>query len=405
MALFGGKRSFVGVDIGTSSVKLVEFIADRGRPKLVTYGFAEQPFEVLKSDTPESRSYLSASLKKIMKKARISATQAVGALPNFSVFSSIISLPEMGKKDLYSAVRWEAKKFIPMPLEEMVLDWRVLKQPPVPQQGIPVMAGQPGAPVVSGSPGQALETAPETEARVAALFQEKPEPKGEIQEEKRGKNAEAKKHLRILITAAPKGLVERYINIFKSADLQMKSLETEAFALTRSLIGTDPSPVLIVDIGAVTTTISIIIEGVPIMNKSIDVGGETITQAIAQSLNVDHRRAEQFKRDFGLATSGSTATQIPKTIAFTISSIVNEMKYVMNLFQNQEHVLPEKIVLSGGSAFLPNFSQHLEQEMHLKTFIGDPWARVVYPKDLHPVLQEIGPRFAVAAGLGIREII
>lgn len=402
MSLFGGKKSFVGVDIGTSSVKVTEFTDDRGRPKLITYGFADQPIEILKSDTPESRQYIINSLKAILKKAHISSTQAVAALPNFSVFSSIISLPEMNKKDLFSAVRWEAKKFVPMPLEEMVLDWRVLKSDIQESKvSAPAFAGMaaPGFPGAQGAPG--VSESPE------ALFRATTEQAASVTEEhrERGKKDKSGKHLRVLITAAPRGLVERYITIFKGADLQMKSLETEAFSLTRSLIGADPSPILMVDIGAVTTTISIIVDGVPMMNKSIDIGGETITQAISTSLHVDHRRAEQFKRDFGLATSSGPATQVPKTIEFTFSSIVNEMHYVMNLFQSQEHIIPEKIILAGGSAFLPNLTQHLEQEMKLRAFIGDPWARVVYPKDLQPLLAEIGPRFAVAAGLGMRELL
>lgn len=415
MPLFGGKKSYVGVDIGTSSIKLVECVEDRGRPRLVTYGFADQPIEILKSDTPESRGYISHALKAIMKKAHINATQAVGALPNFSVFSSIISLPEMNKKDLYAAVRWEAKKFVPMPLEEMVLDWRVLKLPvqemkPAEAKTVAALAGVgplTGRPLPGAGAGTAMAGESITGAESAeALFRPALEERGKITEEhtEGGKQASGK-HLRVLITAAPKSLVERYIGIFKNADLQMRSLETEAFALTRALIGTDPSPILLVDIGAVTTTISIIVDGIPMMNKSIDVGGETITQAIRTSLHVDHRRAEQFKRDFGLATSSGPATQVPKTIAFTISSIVNEMKYVVGLFQNQERIRPEKIILAGGSAFLPNLVQHLEEEMQLRAFIGDPWARIVYPKELTPLLAEIGPRFAVAAGLGMREII
>ncbi|MFA6512301.1 MAG: pilus assembly protein PilM [Patescibacteria group bacterium] len=404
MSLFGGKKSYVGVDIGTSSIKVTEFTDDRGRPRLVTYGFADQPIEVLKSDTPESREYVTQSLKAILKKAHISSTQAVAALPNFSVFSSIISLPEMSKKDLFSAVRWEAKKFVPMPLEEMVLDWRVLKTEEQHAAAAkaalePAMAGMPDTIPRPGIPSAA--GAPES------LFKASSQSEGEIKEEHKelGKEGQTGKNLRVLITAAPKGLVERYIQIFKGADLQMKSLETEAFSLTRSLIGSDPSPILLVDIGAVTTTISIIVDGIPMMNKSIDVGGETITQAITTSLHVEHRRAEQFKRDFGLATSSGPATQVPKTIEFTFSSIVNEMHYVLNLFQSQEHIVPEKIILAGGSAFLPNLIHHLETEMNMRAFIGDPWARVVYPKDLQPLLAEIGPRFAVAAGLGMREIL
>jgi type IV pilus assembly protein PilM len=117
-----------------------------------------------------------------------------------------------------------------------------------------------------------------------------------------------------LLTAAPKNLVKRYIEIFTAAEIQIVSLETEAFALERALIGLDKSSVMIVDMGALATDISVIQEGIPLLNRSIDVGGDTITKAIANSLNINIERAEQFKRDFGLSVSETSATKIRRKI-------------------------------------------------------------------------------------------
>lgn len=347
------KKSFLGIDIGTASIKLVQLGDDNGRPRLMTYGYTEQPNDIVKSESDASRQAVVAALKLIMREARVTTNKVVAALPSFTVFSSIISLPAMNRKELNSAVRWEAKKFVPLPIDELVLDWKLLKEPANP-------AAEAGR---------------------------------------------APKNLRVLITAAPRSLRDRYSLIFKEAGLEVVALDTEAFALERSLIGTDAAPVMIVDIGAVATDIAVMVDGVPLINRSIDVGGNTITKSIAQSLNIDPVRAEQFKRDFGLSAGQSSVSQIPKTIEFIVSQIINEIRFVLNLYRSQGSGPIEKVVLAGGSAFLLNLPEFLEKTLSMKTFIGDPWARVVYPLELKPALQEIGPRYAVAIGLAMRQIV
>lgn len=354
MATFNPKQSFLGIDIGTSSIKAVQVGNDNGRPRLMTYGYVEEQTDIVKSDAAASQDHVIATLKTLIREMHASTTRVVAALPSFTVFSSIISLPVMTQKELNSAVRWEAKKFVPMPIDDLVLDWKLLKTP--------------------GSPAQASAD-------------------------------RAPKNLRVLITAAPKSLVKRYIDVFKAAGLVLDNLETESLALERSLVGTDPAPAMIVDIGAVATNIAIMVDGIPLINRSIDVGGETITKSIGQSMTVDHDRAEQFKRDFGLSTSQQNISQVPKTIEFIVSSIVNEIRFVLNLYRNQGTGPIEKIILAGGSSFLVNLPAYLEKTLSIKTFIGDPWARIVYPVELQPVLQEIGPRFAVAIGLAMRDVV
>ncbi len=268
----------------------------------------------------------------------------------------------MSKKDLMSAVRWEAKKFVPMPLEEMILDWEIVNE--VQKRKEPLV--------------KETETKPEEHTR---------------------------KDIRILLTAAPKALVERYVSIFKQAELQLVGLETEGFALERAMVGNDPSPVMVIDIGSRVTSIMIFKESIPILTRSIDVGGDSITETIMKTLNVDMERAEQFKRDFGLALGAEGGEKIPKTIEFVTSAIINEIRYVLNIFRSQTDMPLEKIVLSGGSAFLVNLPQYLNSIFQVKVFVGDPWARVSYPVDLKSVLQEIGPRLSVAIGLAMREIL
>jgi len=376
MPLFASKNlSYLGIDLGGSSIKLVELKDEGGRPQLVTYGYIEKSTDIIKSNSVEAQKEIVMILKELIKKVKPTTMRTVTALPNFSVFSSIISFPTMSKKDLVSAVKWEAKKFVPMPIEEMILDWEILKSE---EEKIEIKK----------------ETAGEKDKDKEA------ESKDDLMKEKKRGN------IRVLLTAAPRNLVTRYIDIFKQVSLQLVGLETEAFALERSLIGHDNATIMVVDIGSLATSIMIFSEGIPLVSRSIDVGGETITNTLVNTLNIDPARAEQFKKDFGLSLAEREGTgQIPKAIEFVINSIVNEIRYVFNIYQNQKIKSIEKIILSGGSAYLLNLPSYLERIFDIKVFIGDPWARIIYPVELKPVLSELGSRFALSVGLAMRQIV
>ena len=97
---------------------------------------------------------------------------------------------------------------------------------------------------------------------------------------------------------------------------------------------------------------------------------------------------------------------LPQVIGRVVAPIINEIKYCFDLYaasKSNQHI--EKIILTGGSSFLPNIDQYLSELLNIKVFIGDPWARVIYPLELKSVLIELAPRFSVAVGLAMREIV
>ena len=350
MGLFSSStNSFLGVDIGTSSIKIVELAKEKGQARIVTYGFSDN-MEAKGEDWQSDIKYVARAINKIREKAKVKSNRAVTALPTFSVFSSIINLSNVTQKDISSAVYWEAKKVIPLPLDEMILDWKKIDE------------------------------------------------KGN--EDKKEK---ANKNIKVLLTGAPRTLVKKYIETFKEAKINLLSLETETFSLIRSLLGNDTSTVLLVEIGATTTDVSIVDQSIPILNRSIDIGGNTITSSISEQLKIGPERAEQFKYDLGITAIESEEDVVPKTIIDTISPIINEIKYMLNLFQNKNESQVEKIILSGGSSLLPNFVNYLTKILNMNVIIGDPWSRISYPVELKPVLAEIGPKLAVAIGLAMRE--
>jgi type IV pilus assembly protein PilM len=368
MGILSSNNSYLGVDLGTSSIKVVELANFKGRPRLVTYGFTEKNLTGagLEGDVIANVKEAAEVLADVCKKANTTSKKVIAALPNFSVFTSVLNLPALSKKELASAISWEAKKIIPIPLEEIILDWKIIED---------------------SGPDKKKKSVKGVGSRGAG---------GKI-------FSKQKKSLQILLTGASKRLVGKYIEIFNAAGLSLLSLETESFALTRSLIGNDKSIIMLVDLGAATSSVTVVDRGIPSLSRSIEVGGMMVTQSISNGLNISFDRAEQFKQDLSLDVDGANNT-LPQTIEKAFASMLHEIKYTIELYEEQNGKKIEKIILTGGAALLGNLPGYLSKILNINTYIGDPWARVVYPTELKPVLDRLGSRFAISTGLAMRDI-
>jgi type IV pilus assembly protein PilM len=346
------KQSYIGLDIGLSGIKLVELQNEKGRARLVTYAYADVPSTTLERAFGDEMDKTAAFIKKMITTAKCTTKHTVAALPISSVFSSIISVPASNEKELKDAVQLQAKKLIPVPLEEISLDSKTID-------------------VGGASDG-------------------------------------SKKISRVLITGAPKTLVNQYIELTKKIGLELISLETEAFAQIRALVGKDRSSIMVIDIGSLRTNISVIEKGIPFLNRSIATGGVNVTQTISKTLGVPYEQAENMKRDIKSMQAFSQAGDLSPILTTLLKPILDEIRYSFNLYQGQtedgQQKRIDKIILTGGGALLPRLPEFLTSLMNVNTYLGDPWARVVYPTDLRPVLDEIGPRFSVSIGCAMRDI-
>ena len=129
--------------MGTGSIKIVELENLAGRARLVTYGMAEIETNVSRDEPKESQERIADILKSLITRSHASTRAVVAALSNFSVFTSLISLPKLGQKELADAIAWEAKKFVPMPIEKVVLDWKVINNEEDGQKTGDKPAGEP----------------------------------------------------------------------------------------------------------------------------------------------------------------------------------------------------------------------------------------------------------------------
>jgi type IV pilus assembly protein PilM len=363
MSLFSSSNDnlFLGVDIGDSSLKMVELKKRVKKVFLSNYAFSENVKQVNFTKLDDT-TYLAMAINKLREESGIKSKKVVASLPTFAVFSSIINLFNVSKSNLTEAIEEEAKKLIPLPLEEMILDWKIIPQ-----------------------------------KQVKTIEEDK-------ESKEAGKKEDRDMGTRVFITGSPKKLVKKYLEVFKKAKLELISLETETFSLVRALMGNDPSNNLIVEIGANSTDLSIVSENIPVLSRSLDVCGTTITKSLAEKLDLDFLEAEQFKLDLQASLTENSSDELPQLIKQTILPIIQEIEYMRDFFENKKQGKIEKIIISGGGGLLLNLPDYLAKKLDIQTIIGDPFSRIYYPQEIKPVLSEVGSKLAVAVGLAMRGI-
>lgn len=356
-------KSYLGIDIGTSSIKIVQLGIEENRAKLETYGFLETygAIELLR-DTIQTSSMrlLDAQvvdlLKKLLEKSKVTTRNAIISIPVFSTFSALMELPDMPYKEVEAAIPYEARQYIPVPIPEVILGWNII--------------------------GKKTQEAPEGPAVAPAISK-----------------------IEVLLIATPKEVANKYANITRMLGLNLKAIEAESFALERSLIGDDKVPTVIVDIGSRVTNILMVDNGYVMINKGLDTSGNELTKILSHALNVDFRRAELLKRETGLLQRDDSERSINKVILPVIDIIINEVKRVSDFYLRHRGKKVERIILCGGSAHLPGLVDYFSASFNnLPVVIGNPWRKVIYPSSLEPILNDLGPSFSVAVGLAMREL-
>ncbi len=376
--LFKAKSNvFLGVDFGTSSIKVVELLYDNDRTHLKNYGwidFKKQPKKddannlniVLDTTEKNNRQMnLKNSLAVLLSAMKPESHSVYAAMPGISGLVALIDFPQMDKKELDKAIQYEAHKYIPVPLDEVYLSWDVVSR------------------------------IKDEETGLLSLYNQKNERK----DTKKNKN---KKAMQVLLVAAPKDEVENYENLITSLNFKMTSLELSMFASARSLVGDDLGGYLIIDIGADTTDIILVDRGVIKINRIIDVGGNEVTKAVASSMNISWQRAESFKRQ----KRGIIFSQNSQLIIPALDLISGE---AIRTIENYRHksltdVRIDKIILSGGGSRLSGIDKYFSQALNISTEIGNPWKGIVIDKNIEKKVKNYGTSLAVAIGLAEKGI-
>lgn len=338
--------SLIGIDLGSRTIKIVEVLPHKDGPQLLAAGEVATPPKALLSSLPADHEAIAIALKELIKEAGVKSKNAVIALPESQVFTRVIEVPQLSERELISAIKWEAEQYIPLPLDQVNLDFAVLRD--------------------------SHET---------------------------GRNV-----MEVLLVAAPKILTEKYVSIMERADINPLAAETEIIAATRVAVRTTPQvrTVMLASMGAQTTDLAITKGGILAFTRSISAGGEALTRAISQGVDIDLNQSEEFKRTYGLE-SDKLEGKLVNAVKPILDTIISEMKRAIVYFEEKykdERV--DTLLLTGGTAKTPGLVPYFTQVLGVETQLANPWLAV--KKDARfNILDPEAPMFTIAVGLTLRD--
>lgn len=343
--------SVIGVDIGSSAIKVVQLQKRKGRAILETYGeLALGPYAGLEigkaTRLPVDKTV--QALTDLFREANVTTRSAGVAIPMRQSMVSVLTLPTKNPNELKTMVPIEARKYIPMPISEVTLDWFAVP--------------------------------------------------------KRNEQEESLNSTDVLAVAIHNDTLTQYSQIIKQSQILASFFEVELFSTTRSVIDVqETKPIMIFDMGAGATKLYIVERGVVRDSHTINRGGQDITMGISRSLNVSVDFAEELKRKMGSNTPEQDKS-ITEVRDLVMNPIFNEINSMLINYERKANKTVDKIILVGGGVLLKGIKEAAEQYLRIPVENGNPFAKVEAPAFLEQALAETGPGFATAIGLALRKL-
>jgi type IV pilus assembly protein PilM len=341
----------IGIDVGTSSVKVIQLRKEKGKAILETYGeIATGPYRGLSVGqaailTPDK---LAELMRDLFKESNITTNLGSFSIPLSASLLVNIEIPKVEKEMMDKVIPIEARKYIPVPISEVALDWWVIPT---------------------------TQINPEAET---------------------GK-------LEILVVAVHNSIVSQYRELAQNITVESAFFEIETFSSIRSVFAGDMAATVILDLGASTTKMAIVDYGIVRLSHTVARGAQDITLGISRSLGVDFNKAEEIKRQVGLVEHFSGGEVAP-TINTVVEYIFADVAKVMSAYQAKHRRAVGKIILIGGGALLKGILEVAQKSFEVPVVLGKPFENVVSPAFLETMLAEAGPGFAVSIGLALRHL-
>lgn len=342
--------SVCGIDIGSGSIKIVQLKEEKGRIVLETYGaislapFANdaigKPAKLSEADTVKA-------ITQVLKESRVTAKNFVVSLQSNAILVFVVTLPRASQNQLDTVIPNEARKYIPVPLTEISLDWFIIPDKETYEQE-------------AAAPSPTIE---------------------------------------VLIVAVRNETLQNYQNILTQAAITSPAFEIESFATMRSVLRREIAPVLIVDVGTGFTSMMIVEYGIIRIFHVTNRGSSFVTDSIMRSLSTTFERAEEMKHN------GAKFPEIHSVLNDSHEYLVSEIKRVLLEYERSQNRVVSKIILTGGGSTVFGFRELVAQKTGLETNMADPFSKVDAPEFMRPLLITSGPDFSVATGLALKNML
>jgi type IV pilus assembly protein PilM len=339
---------FIGLDIGFSNIKMSQVtFGQNNLPTLLAIGQTPVSKQVnLLKDEKEKKEFVDR-IKVLKDSLQIKTNKCVLALPETMIFSKIIAVPDLPDDQLEKVIYFEARNHLPIPVEDVNLDH------------IPITK----------------------------------------------KTIENRTIQQILLIAAPKNMINLYLELLGMGGFEVLALETESLATARvmSYKKDITNASLVIDFGAKSIAVAVIHDKAVIFSQSINIGSDSLTQAISKDYNIDARQAEQYKIAYGLLP-GEIEGKIAKSLLPVMQIAGNELNKILNFIKlNLPDFAPTELLLSGEGSLLPGLVSFMNASIGLPVKLIDPLTVLQISSQAKNQLTNLsGIGFTVSVGLALK---
>lgn len=351
-------RGYIGLDIGSHSIKVVELKPGKGASwKLHKFGLHKLPAEAIVDGAIMNSSAIVEGIRDLIARHKIKAREVITSIAGHSVIIKKITLPSMTDEELSESIQWEAEQYIPFSVNDVFLDTQILNRS-------------------TDDSGQ----------------------------------------MEVLLVAAKKDIIQEYTSVILEAGLKPLIVDVAAFAIENCFdLNSEPAPgdiVALVNVGASLVSINILSNGVTSFTRDINMGGNQFTEEIQKQLNVSYEEAEALKLGGNISSSQTTTEaivpqEVGSILRSTSESLAVEIQRSIDFFLATLAGLKlSRVILSGGTAKISGLLDALESTLGAKVELSDPFRNISFnPKEFDPdYLKDLAPMSAVAVGLASRRL-
>lgn len=344
MGFLTGVSDFFGLDIGTSSVRIVQLTNNNGPRQLLRYAMAPIDGKLALSDSKADRQKIADKLKVVLDQAQIRTNNVAVGIPSARVFTVVVDIERLSPSELSKTILFQADSLIPTPVAESKIDYAVI-----------------------------------------------------------GDSPKDPNKVEVLLSSVPNDFIEMRLDLLESIGLNVVAFEPDNLAMTRSILAPDAvEPQMVIDIGSKSTDMVITMNGAPRLTRAIPTGSDAIIKAAVQNLNIDENQAQEFVFKFGLSQQ-KLEGQVHNAIIGTVDVLMSDIDKSIKFFQARyKDVKIAKIVMTGGASALPEFPLYIANKFGINVEIGNAWRNVQFSMDRQNELMALSNHFSVAVGLAER---
>ncbi|HOX45748.1 MAG TPA: type IV pilus assembly protein PilM [Myxococcota bacterium] len=348
----GKAKNVIGLDIGSSAVKLIQLKPTKRGYQLQHFGMAPLPPEAIIDGALMNSTVIVSTIRELLSSQRVKHKEAGIAISGHSVIIKKITLPAMTQEELEESIQWEAEQYIPFDINDVNIDVQVLTPEPTEQ-------------------GQ----------------------------------------MDVLLVAAKKDMINDYLAVVQEAGLQPVIVDVAAFCAENAFETNYELPpkdtLVLINIGASVININVLTNGMTAFTRDISMGGNQFTEEIQKQLNVSYDEAEALKLGGGSSADADSVVpqEVERVIVSVSETLAGEVQRSLDFYAAtaaESHI--SRIYLSGGTCKIPSLYKIIENKVGVPVEIMNPFRNIEFdPKRFDPeYIRDVGPAAAVAVGLGLR---